>query len=590
MARVLFFLLIVWFVISPVAGHAVSAEKAYDSARAAYRSLLDSTKKQRYRDQWETVISAFNQVAEQHATHRRAADSTFMAAKCYEGLYDVSRLRRDARRAIETYMQVSVRYPRSRLADDALLAAAEIEEKTFSDDVAAALLVEQLLEQFPKGDMALEAKKMLGHLRPSSSVSSTPPAVSLPTPVKPTTPQSVTDTLANIRFWSNPGYTRVVLDLGANISYSANFLAANPKEGAPARIYVDLLGVRPGETLADSTKVDDGLLRRIRTGRPAPDRTRVVLDLVSLDDYKVFPLEDPYRLVIDIAAEPKQETVASAPKTSLAVPPPSAVTTPIPASASDEISALLDQGNDEVRLPNFHLPEVSEDGQLRRIVVDAGHGGKDPGAVGPSGVREKDVVLQMALMLAKKLEKEFKCEVILTRDGDVFLPLEERTAIANKVGADLFISVHANANNSSKAYGIETYYLNFSKNDKAAAVAARENNTSLQQVSALERILFDLMAHAKINESSRLASEIQKSLVVDLSKHYRKVRDLGVRQGPFYVLLGATMPSVLVEVAFISNREEEKRLKDRKYQDKATQAIVRGVRNYAKALKLMAGR
>ncbi|PLX85152.1 MAG: hypothetical protein C0617_05565 [Desulfuromonas sp.] len=200
------------------------------------------------------------------------------------------------------------------------------------------------------------------------------------------------------------------------------------------------------------------------------------------------------------------------------------------------------------------------------------------------------MTLALAKELAKRLEKEFGCEVILTRDRDVFLPLEERTAIANKVDADLLISVHANANRNRKAYGVETFYLNFSKNDKAAAVAARENGTSLKQVGDLELILFDLMANAKINESSRLASEIQRALVNDLGKEYKEIRDLGVKQGPFYVLLGATMPSVLVEAAFISNKREEKRLTDRRFQQKTGSAIVRGIRNYATALKLIAAK
>jgi N-acetylmuramoyl-L-alanine amidase len=227
---------------------------------------------------------------------------------------------------------------------------------------------------------------------------------------------------------------------------------------------------------------------------------------------------------------------------------------------------------------------------LRRIVVDAGHGGKDPGAVGPTGLLEKTVTLKLAKALAKELTRQIGCEVILTRSGDVYLPLEERTAIANKVGADLFVSLHANANKSRKAYGIETYYLNFSKNDKAAAVAARENGTSIKQVSDLELILFDLMANAKINESSRLATGIQESLVKNISKKYSDIRDLGVRQGPFYVLLGATMPSVLVETAFISHPREEKRLASSKYQESAARAIASAIKDYAVNNKLIASR
>jgi N-acetylmuramoyl-L-alanine amidase len=227
---------------------------------------------------------------------------------------------------------------------------------------------------------------------------------------------------------------------------------------------------------------------------------------------------------------------------------------------------------------------------LRRIVVDAGHGGRDPGAIGPGGTYEKHITLMLAKKLARKLKESLGCEVILTRDRDVYLPLEERTAIANKVGADLFISLHTNANQSNKPYGIETYYLNFSKNDKAAALAARENGTSLKEVSDLELILFDLMANSKINESSRLAAEIQKGLVSGLSRSYRDIKDLGVRQGPFYVLLGATMPSVLIETAFISNHREEKRLTSDKYQDHAADAIARAVRQYAENNKMIASR
>jgi N-acetylmuramoyl-L-alanine amidase len=156
------------------------------------------------------------------------------------------------------------------------------------------------------------------------------------------------------------------------------------------------------------------------------------------------------------------------------------------------------------------------------------------------------------------------------------------------VGADLFISIHANASTNRSAYGTETYYLNFAKNDKAAAVVARENGTSLKQVGDLELILFDLMANSKINESSRLATEIQKSLVDRLGRHYSDIRDLGVKQGPFYVLLGATMPSVLVEAAFISHKREEALLIDQQYHERTAAAITQGVRNYATALHMIA--
>jgi N-acetylmuramoyl-L-alanine amidase len=218
-------------------------------------------------------------------------------------------------------------------------------------------------------------------------------------------------------------------------------------------------------------------------------------------------------------------------------------------------------------------------------VVDPGHGGHDPGAVGPSGIQEKDVVLAIGLKLRDLFKEELGVDVVMTRSTDVFIPLEERTAIANKVGADLFLSVHANAAPNRSAAGIETYYLNLAKTDKVAQLAAKENGTSLDKVSVLQAILFDLMANYKLNDSAHLADEVQKSLHKKIRVSYRDVKNLGVKQGPFYVLVGASMPSILVETAFLSNSTEESRLKDAAYQDMTANGILEGVRNYITSLK-----
>lgn len=225
---------------------------------------------------------------------------------------------------------------------------------------------------------------------------------------------------------------------------------------------------------------------------------------------------------------------------------------------------------------------------LRCIVVDPGHGGKDPGAVGPGGVKEKEVALAIARSLAMRLRDRLGCKVLLSRDQDIYLTTEERAAFANRVDADLFISIHTNSASIKEAHGIETYSLNFSKNEQAAAVVARENETTLKEVGNLERILFDLMANSKIHESSRLAMEIQRNLVDRLNDHYDEVKNLGVRQGPFDVLLGATMPSVLIEVGFISNEKEEKRLNNSKYQELAVSGIAAGIVRYAQEHMLIA--
>jgi len=484
----------------------------------------------------------------------------FLAGNAWRDLYKNSRVPADARSAVEVLDRMAGKYPDHPLCPDALTLAGDI-------------LSQHLLDDSTAQNYYQRAKQ--NSIQSSTSL---PVPATMMAPTKPSAAVTAPSRLSDIRFWSNPGYTRVVIALDGKTKYSPHTLPGDKAKGEPPRIYLDIetSGMQP--ELADPLPVDDGLLQQVRTGSPKNGVTRVVLDLVSYKEFKVFPLEDPFRIVIDIAGSDTPEIRAAQPSI-----------TSLPESRSDNIAKVLER-SDKQEEPKIQLPPKQAGAGLRRIVVDAGHGGKDPGAIGPSGVYEKDVALALALVVGKRLEEELGCEVIYTRKTDVFLALEERTAVANKVGADLFLSIHANASPSRNVSGIETFYLNFSKNDKAAEVAARENGTSLKEVGDLELILFDLMANSKINESSRLANEIQTALVDGLGRSYSGVKDLGVRQGPFYVLLGATMPSVLVETAFISNHTEEKRLNNPKYRQKAADGIVRGVYNYAKALKLIATR
>ena len=586
MKRIVVCILSLAWLFLPAMAFSESADQAYQKARDAYHALQNSSRKQMYREQWERVFNQFDAVHQQFPQADRAADALYMCAKTTAGLYAISRIKPDAERAVELYQQVANDYPENSLADDALMQAGQLLEEELDNKARAYLVYDRLVKSLPGGDMIARARDRLKALQsfapPPEPIAAQPDVRVTQQAVagKPTVAGAPAGDgrLTAIRYWSNPGYTRIVLDVSSEARFSAHYLVPDPNEGNHPRLYVDIEKTGLDESLKEPTVVGDGLLRQIRTGLPQADTVRVVLDLESLGDYKVFPLGDPWRIVIDIAGDKtvpdlkRQEPEISA----------------LPESGSDAIAKVLKDAP-KGQLP-LHIPTVSATTTLRRIVVDAGHGGKDPGAVGPSGVMEKDVTLELAKELAKALTQHLGCEVILTRSGDVYLPLEERTAIANKVGADLFVSLHANANKNRKAYGIETYYLNFSKNDKAAAVAARENGTTLKQVSDLELILFDLMANAKINESSRLATVIQENLVQHMGKKYSDVRDLGVRQGPFYVLLGATMPSVLVETAFISHPREEKRLTSRAYQKSAASAIALAIKEYAISSKLIAKR
>jgi N-acetylmuramoyl-L-alanine amidase len=541
-----------------------AADEAYQKARGAYRQLLDSPTKRLYRDNWMQVIDRLQAVAHKYPRHRRAPAALYTAGKASRDLYSISRRRADAEQAVRIFDSLAQRYPADSLADDALILAGEVLEVDLRDFSQAYFRYERVVEKYPSGDMISRARKKTAELRAYAPVRHSAPVARASAGVVE---------LDDIRSWSNPGYTRIVLDLSGPAEFAANFLPGDPGGGLVPRLYVDIAGAAMGSKVSEETLIDDGLLRRIRTGRFARDTVRVVLDLHSFQDYKVFPLEDPFRIVIDVAGEGSAQAPATA-----------AVSPQAPQSAAATQMERKSAAPLQARVPNAPPPGI------RRIVVDPGHGGRDPGAIGPSGIMEKDVTLALARILARRLESELGCEVILTRNSDKFLPLEERTAIANKAGADLFISIHVNASLNREAHGIETYYLNFAKNEQAAAVAARENGTSLKQVGDLELILFDLMAHSKINESSRLAAEIQKSMVSTLGRHYSHIRDLGVRQGPFYVLLGATMPSVLVEAAFISNKREEGRLTDTRYHERTADAIVAAVRNYANSLKVIATR
>jgi N-acetylmuramoyl-L-alanine amidase len=222
---------------------------------------------------------------------------------------------------------------------------------------------------------------------------------------------------------------------------------------------------------------------------------------------------------------------------------------------------------------------------VKRIVIDPGHGGKDPGCNSRGGVKEKNIVLNIAKILARRIETEIGCQVFLTRNKDVFLPLERRTAIANMKKADLFISLHINAHKNRNIRGLETYFLNMATDERSVMVAARENATSEKNISDLQAILNDLMLNTKINESSRLAHAVQKGMLSKVQRKYKRVRDLGVKQAPFYVLIGAEMPAILVETGFLTNRTERNRLKSKTYQEAVAEGISAGLRTYIESIE-----
>lgn len=541
----------------------------YQSARAAYITLTKDTKKQQYRHHWDKVLLQLQRFAEHYPSHNKTPSAYYLLGKACTELHSISLVKQDAQRAADFFNIVSTRYPQSSLADDALYLQAEIEYSTLNNPDNARQCCERILRQYPQGDRTNKARLLMKKLPAQLLVTETAEAVERPQ-------RSLPAQITGIRHWTDNHHTRVVIELNKSTPFKVNTLPPSQNDNNSARLYLDLLGASKVASLASSYPVNQGVVEKIRVGVNQKS-IRVVCDLKELTRYTVIELQNPPRIVVDIAREKGAVLTANQPRLES-----------VPQVGQHDIATVLSQVPESQPM-RINLPDVAikSKGTLR-IVVDAGHGGKDPGAVGPNRLYEKDVVLNLAKKLASSLRTSLGCEVLLTRDRDVYIPLRQRTAYANEVDADLFISIHANASTNKKIFGIETFYLNFSKNDKAIAVAARENGMSIKEMGDLELILFDMMANAKINESSRLATDIHTSLVTSLSKRYSDVKDMGVRQGPFHVLLGATMPSVLVEVAFISNKMEEKRLKSSVYRERAAEAIATGVKKYLRSQNLLA--
>ena len=561
----------VFFFVLLIAGFSFSVfAESYAALRHDYQQLIKSAQLQRQRLNWEKLIDRFDHFIAQNPHDGNVEESLFFLARTWDGLSKASGSIADARKAVGHYIDMAERFPQSRLADDALFLAGQAAEYRLKDRIAAYNYYQQLVIQMPSGDMVGEAQKKL-LLLPPPVVKKQPPALDYFQHNDRSVGASAR--LEKIRFWSGPEYTRVVFDLTAPVVAKPHYL-----KGENPRLYFDLLYTKLSSDLPTVVPIRNGLIKQVRASLFDEQRTRVVLDLNRVAEYKLAILENPHRLVVDIKGQPlkvgltakrleKQQTLVA---------------------ADDSIATILNNASD--RQPVLHVPQETHDEGIHLIVVDAGHGGKDPGAIGPNNVFEKDVALKMAKALAKALRQQMGVKVLLTRSDDRYLKLRERTDYANQVGADLFISLHANASPGGKAYGVETYFLNLSKNNQAAEVAARENGTTLHEVGNLEAILFDLMANAKINESSRLAAEVQQALVTGLQSHYSRIKNLGVKQGPFHVLLGATMPSVLVETAFISNKREEKRLISADYQKRVATAIANGIKHYSATIDQVAKR
>jgi N-acetylmuramoyl-L-alanine amidase len=537
----------------------------------------------------------------QRAHTDEAQASVLLKVRALTGAYeDMSRLFAAGGYADKALWQGAV------LAADAFWQFGEALDRT-----TALRLFSALTTRF--GSSPLTAKvasqtKRLQDATPAASSSSPPPArpASTAAAPPPTGLAALPAALTSITREVLPEVLRFVIQLGKEVAFY------DQRIDGPPRVFLDLQNTRAVSTIKDLAFADD-VVKQVRVGRQPNSRTRVVLDLKGDARYSVYTLYDPYRIVVDFERK-RGTTPAAADATPAAkaapVPPPVAakpaapvekpapVVEPVPAPEVKVVATAATETEParietETTPPPPLPPSANVNGGfslsrqlglgVARIVIDAGHGGHDPGAKA-RGIEEADLVLDVALRL-ETLLKDAGVEVIMTRRTDTFIALEERTAIANRANADLFLSIHANASATELAHGVETYFLNFAPNSQAEAIAARENAGGSRTMRNLPDIVRAIAMNNKIDESRDFASMVQNTLYTKLQKSNRNLRNLGVKQAPFMVLVGATMPSILAEISFITNRQEAALLKTDKYKEQIAEALLAGILRYQQALK-----
>ena len=558
--------LICLFVFSP-AGATEKNKALYEETFKLYRQLESNSEKARRSETWDLVGSTFYRIYSQDPEWKNAPLCLFVAARVYEKKSLRFNSPQDSEKALEYSREFAKRYPNDSLTDDSWLRVGRIFERR-GEKKEAVTAYQKIVYGMEDSDTYEIAKKRLATLTRTSTPEKTesePPEETIPTP----NPKGYA-LIKKIRHWSTDDYTRVVIETDKDVKYTSRMLRPDPELKTPPRLYVDL-----EETILDnSVKVEPitkGLLEKISFASNRPGVSRVVLYIKDLEGHKVFSLpkseQNPsFRLVMDIkgtGAQPEKIFAKDAPTYGKQEP---------------TLSSKIPEGEIASLKQALGL-------KVRTIVIDAGHGGHDPGAIGPSGLREKDVNLKIAKRLRERLIEEGKSfgieNVYLTRSSDRFIPLEERTAIARKRKADIFISIHCNGARKKKAHGIETYILGFTDDQTSLQLAARENATTTKGLHELRGILKDYILSSKKEESQQVAGYVQESIIQNVSSKYKHVKNKGVKKAPFVVLIGADIPSVLVETSFITNPREEKRLKSEAYIERIVDGIILGIKKYS---------
>jgi N-acetylmuramoyl-L-alanine amidase len=600
-----------------------------ENLRASLNSKGDGQRSER---DYKRVIEAYRRVYFEAPASTKASASALAVA---ELLADRGRQFSDTQAlnaAIKQYEFFRKQYPGSRRRVDALFATGQLYKDDLNDPVRAQAAFQQFIRSYPRNRLADKARSEIAELARSSR-----PNVQAKNRNEDNSDETESDAspqgdrprgalleVRAVRSWSTPDYTRVVLDLDGPIHYHVERLHD------PERLLFSLPKAQLVSSLnGKEVDVEDGYLTQLRLAQFKPNEVRIVLQVEDGIVSAASVRSNPQQLIVDLHSRPvisrpmtlakttsglqsseKMSSAAVAVDTDDDTEVSTRVIQPVsppfhsqPTAANPLKKFLVDEDaepakRDKRKQTSQHVasreaqPNSSGDRSLTRtlglkigrIVIDPGHGGFDTGTIGPHGLQEKDLVLDVGLRLGALLEQRLGADVIYTREGDTFIPLGTRTAMANRQQADLFVSVHANSSPNPDARGVETYYLNFTSSPESLEVAARENATSDQSIHQLQDLVKQITLSDKIEESREFADDVQQSLYSGLSTKNKSIHNRGVKKAPFVVLIGAHMPSILAEVSFVSNPKDERSLKTAVYRQRIAESLYKGVARYVGGL------
>jgi len=560
------------------------AEDQFDKAQQDREMLNSKPAEKRSLAEYKQVVSSYRRVYLISPRASSVSDALYIVGELYSEMGD--RFGQNYfQAAVEAYRFLIHEYPTSKYDDDALLKIAALQKDRLNDAAAASKTYQDYLKKYPRSAHRREVQESIAELalllhnaQPSAEPASKSanaddnsdddsPDAAHDADSAPALPRDGgSPRIRRIDTSARADSTLVVVDLEDAVTFTSGRIRK------PERIYFDLHGARLTPDVARANiHVEGDLLKKVRVAQFRPGVVRIVLDVDGVKNYTASLVKSPPRLLINLLSNGKAMLAASN-------------------------GDLVRDNRPDVTPAS--APKPTRDGEstltrtlglkISRIVIDPGHGGHDTGTIGPSGLMEKDLCLDVALRLGNIIRQRLPgADVVYTRSDDTFIPLEERTRIANEAKADLFISIHANSSPHKDARGIETYYLNLRGTPEAMEVAARENATSDQGIHDLQDLVRDIARTEKIDESREFAEDVQVSLSKHIFRTARTAKNRGVRKAPFVVLIGADMPSILTEISFLSNPWDEKQLKKPLERQKVAEGIYQGVADYLQSLNSM---